>query len=120
MAHSNVAHASYANSVYSASHPQPTSRIISYQPTAQTVYYDMLASQQQQHQALLDCHSPKVECSSPSNRGSPVLGSANHSPDPHHFITPHIVPLSNSASSSNKLMLDNGHLERPTVVSISS
>ncbi|CAD6241248.1 GSCOCG00002581001-RA-CDS, partial [Cotesia congregata] len=114
---------SYTSSLYGGN-GQSNSRIISYQSTPQ-VYYDMLASQQQhqhqQHQQqLLECHSPKVECSSPSNKGSPLL-SANHSPD-HHFTSPHIVTLGNSSptSTTSKLMLDNNHLERPTVVSISS
>ncbi|XP_057333178.1 box A-binding factor-like isoform X2 [Microplitis mediator] len=122
MSHSNI-NQSYASSLYGGN--GQSSRIISYQPTAQTVYYDMLASQQHQHQQqqhqLLECHSPKVECSSPSNKGSPALLSASHSPD-HHLNSPHIVTLGNSSptTTSSKLMLDNNHLERPTVVSISS
>ncbi|XP_074109237.1 uncharacterized protein LOC141534002 isoform X2 [Cotesia typhae] len=126
MSHLNM-NQSYTSSLYGGN-GQSNSRIISYQSTPQ-VYYDILASQQQQHQhqqhqqhqqQLLECHSPKVECSSPSNKGSPLL-SVNHSPD-HHFTSPHIVTLGNSSptSTTSKLMLDNNHLERPTVVSISS
>ncbi|XP_034939684.1 box A-binding factor-like isoform X2 [Chelonus insularis] len=126
--HQNTSQSTYSHSIYSAN-SQGTGRVISYQPAIQVGYYEMMEShqqqqqqqQQQQHQELLDCHSPKVECSSPSNRGSPALLSANHSPD-HHLTTPHIVTLGNSSptTTNNKLMLDNSHLERPTVVSISS
>ncbi|XP_054014284.1 box A-binding factor-like isoform X2 [Hylaeus anthracinus] len=120
----------FSNTLYGS--PQPSNRIVSYTPTTPGIYYEMIASQQQQqqqqqqqhhqHQQLLETHSPKVECPSPpcANR-SPVMISADHSPD-HQLTTPHIVTLGNSSPSSGaaKIILDNGHLERPTVVSISS
>ncbi|XP_015438602.1 PREDICTED: box A-binding factor-like isoform X2 [Dufourea novaeangliae] len=111
---------------------QPSGRIVSYQSSTPGTYYDLIASQQQhqqqqhqqhQHQQLLETHSPKVECPSPpcANR-SPVMISASHSPDHHQLSAPHIVTLENSSpgTAATKMMIDNGHLERPTVVSISS
>ncbi|XP_015587192.1 box A-binding factor isoform X2 [Cephus cinctus] len=79
--------------------------------------------QQHQHQHLIEGHSLKVEYPSPPcTTRSPVVVSAGHSPDHHQLTSSHIVTLGNSSPShaSNKIMLDNGHLERPTVVSISS
>ncbi|XP_033193486.2 uncharacterized protein LOC117158556 isoform X3 [Bombus vancouverensis nearcticus] len=131
MNHTAVPQVSYGSNLYGS--PQSTSRIVSYQSE---MYYDMIASQQQQpqqqqqqhqhqhqHQQLLETHSPKVECPSPpcANR-SPVMLSASHSPDHHQLASPHIVTLGNSSpnTAATKIILDNGHLDRPTVVSISS
>ncbi|XP_015112412.1 uncharacterized protein LOC107038045 isoform X2 [Diachasma alloeum] len=118
MAHTNVTQPSYPSTLY-GENPQ-VSRIVSSYQSNPSVYYDMLATQQQQaQQHLLDCHSPKVECPSPP-RGSPLI-SANHSPD-HHLTSPHIVNLGTTSPNVNntKHMMVNGHMERPTVVSISS
>ncbi|XP_011296858.1 box A-binding factor isoform X2 [Fopius arisanus] len=119
MAHSNVSQPTYPSALYSEN--SQVSRIVSasYQSNP-NMYYDMLASQQHQaQQHLLDCHSPKIECPSPP-RGSPGIISANHSPN-HHLTSSHIVNLGNSSPNiTNKHMMDNGHMERPTVVSISS
>jgi len=101
---------------------------VSYQPTNPTLYYDMITSQQQQqqqqpHQQLLENHSPKIECPSPPcTTRSPGMVSAGQSPDHHQLTSPHIVTLGSPSTSpaGSKIMLDNGHLERPTVVSISS
>ncbi|XP_026667227.1 box A-binding factor-like isoform X3 [Ceratina calcarata] len=124
-----VAQASYGNTLYGS--PQSSGSIVCYSPIT---YHDMIASQQQQpqqqqqqqqHQQLLENHSPKVECPSPpcANR-SPGIISAGHSPDHHHQLTtPHIVTLGSNSSPSagaTKIILDNGHPNRPTVVSISS
>ncbi|XP_071858199.1 uncharacterized protein isoform X2 [Bombus fervidus] len=128
MNHTAVPQVSYGSNLYGS--PQSASRIVSYQSE---MYYDMIASQQQQpqqqqqqqhqHQQLLETHSPKVECPSPpcANR-SPVMISASHSPDHHQLASPHIVTLGNSSpnTAATKIILDNGHLDRPTVVSISS
>ena len=142
MSHGGMAQLSYGSSLYGS--PQSASRIVSYQSTASGIYYDMIASQQpqpqpqhqhqhqhqhqqqhqqqHQHQQLLETHSPKVECPSPpcANR-SPVMISANHSPD-HQLASPHIVTLGNSSpgTATAKIIFDNGHIDRPTVVSISS
>ncbi|XP_063978767.1 box A-binding factor-like isoform X2 [Diachasmimorpha longicaudata] len=119
MAHTNVTQPPYSSSIYGEN--SQVSRIVSSYQSNPNVYYDMLASQQQQtQQHLLDCHSPKVECPSPP-RGSPGMISANHSPD-HHLTSPHIVNLGTTSpnSTNTKHMMDNGHMERPTVVSISS
>ncbi|XP_050600491.1 hornerin-like isoform X2 [Bombus affinis] len=127
MNHTAVPQVTYGSNLYGS--PQSASRIVSYQSE---MYYDMIASQQQQpqqqqqqhqHQQLLETHSPKVECPSPpcANR-SPVMISASHSPDHHQLASPHIVTLGNSSpnTAATKIILDNGHLDRPTVVSISS
>ncbi|XP_020287621.1 box A-binding factor-like isoform X2 [Pseudomyrmex gracilis] len=107
----------YANDLYNS--PQ-LSKIVCYQPS---MYYDVTQQQQQQqHQQLMETHSPKIECPSPPSTRSPGMISAGQSPDHHQLASPHIVTLGNSSTSpgGTKLMLDNGHLERPTVVSISS
>ncbi|CAD1474013.1 unnamed protein product, partial [Heterotrigona itama] len=125
MSHAGMPQLSYGSSLYGS--PQSASRIVSYQSTTSGIYYDMIASQQpqqhHQHQQLLETHSPKVECPSPpcANR-SPVMISANHSPDHHQLASPHIVTLGNSSpgTAATKIILDNGHIDRPTVVSISS
>ncbi|XP_011332333.1 box A-binding factor isoform X2 [Ooceraea biroi] len=130
MAHSggvSVTHAvTYANSFFD--NAQSSSRIVSYQANP-TLYYDMITSQQQQqqqqqpHQQLLENHSPKIECPSPPcATRSPGMVSAGQSPDHHQLTSPHIVTLGSPSTSptGSKIMLDNGHLERPTVVSISS
>ncbi|KAG7199533.1 hypothetical protein KM043_014147 [Ampulex compressa] len=130
MAHTGMPQVTYANTIYGS--PQ-SPRVVSYPSTTPGLYYDMITSQQQQqqqHQQLMESHSPKVECPSPkveypsppcSNR-SPGIVSAGHSPDHHQLTSPHIVTLGNSSAShaTTKMILDNGHLERPTVVSISS
>ncbi|XP_012274501.2 siderophore biosynthesis regulatory protein URBS1 [Orussus abietinus] len=126
VSHDTLAQVSYPSILYGNS--QTTTRIMSYQPTTTSPYYDMMTSQQQQHQQqqhqqqqLIDGHSPKAECPSPPV-GSPVVGFPGHSPD-HHQLTPsHIVTLGYSSPSStcSKVMMENGHLERHTVVSISS
>ncbi|XP_043254933.1 box A-binding factor-like isoform X1 [Colletes gigas] len=132
MGHAGVAKMTYSNALYGSF--QPSNRIVSYQSNP-GIYYESIASQQQQqqqqqqqhhqhqHQQLLETHSPKVECPSPpcANR-SPVMISASHSPDHHQLAAPHIVTLGNSSPSTGapKIILDNGHLDRPTVVSISS
>ena len=132
MSHAGMPQLSYGSSLYGS--PQSASRIVSYQSAASGIYYDMIASQQpqpqpqqhqqhHQHQQLLETHSPKVECPSPpcANR-SPVMISASHSPDHHQLASPHIVTLGNSSpgTAAAKIILDNGHIDRPTVVSISS
>ncbi|XP_043283900.1 box A-binding factor-like isoform X2 [Venturia canescens] len=122
----------YSNALYLDS-PPASSCIISYRQNPSNAYYDSLANQQhqqqqqqhQQHQQLLETHSPKIECASPPGRlsRSPVLVSGSHSPDQHHQLaSPHVATLSNLSVSStmNKILMDNAHLERPTVVSISS
>ncbi|XP_023290192.1 transcription factor GATA-4 [Orussus abietinus] len=123
--HNALPQVTYASTLYGNS--QPT-----LYGNSQALYYDMITSQklpqqqdqQQQHQQqLIEGHSPKVECPSPPGAtGSPVLVSACHSPDNHQLTPSHIVTLGNSSPNStcSKIMLDNGHLERPTVVSISS
>lgn len=123
MAHTGVSQVSYANTLYA--NAQSSGRIVSYQPTTPGLYYDMIASQQQQqHQQLLDSHSPKIECPSPPcETRSPGGGmvSAGESPDHHQLTSPHIVTLGPSTSPAGaKIILDNGHAERPTVVSLSS
>lgn len=113
---------SYANNVL-YSNAQTSNRIVSHQPTTTGLYYDMLGSQHQQQQQLIETHSPKIECpSSPCGTHSPGMVSAGQSPDHHQLTSPHIVTLSSPSSSpaGPKIMLDNGHLERSTVVSISS
>lgn len=115
-AHTGVSQVTYPSNLYSS--PQASSRIVPYQP----VYYDLITSQQQSHQ-LLETHSPKIECPSPPcTTRSPGIVSANQSPDHHQLTSPHIVTLSSPSTSpaGSKIMLDNGHLERSTVVSISS
>ncbi|KAL6255434.1 hypothetical protein P5V15_013769 [Pogonomyrmex californicus] len=123
MAHTGVSQVTYPSSLYGS--PQSSSRIVPYQP----VYYDMIASQQQQQQQqqqqhqLLETHSPKIECPSPPcTTRSPGMISAGQSPDHHQLTSPHIVTLGSPSTSpaGSKIMLDNGHLERSTVVSISS
>ncbi|XP_071560894.1 uncharacterized protein [Temnothorax nylanderi] len=120
MAHTGVSQVTYPSSLYGS--PQSSSRLVPYQP----VYYDLIASQQQQQQQhqLLETHSPKIECPSPPcTTRSPGMVSAGQSPDHHHQLTsPHIVTLGSPSTSpaGSKIMLDNGHLERSTVVSISS
>ncbi|XP_076282112.1 uncharacterized protein LOC143209820 isoform X2 [Lasioglossum baleicum] len=112
----------YGSTLYP--NPQPSGRIVTYQPASPGMYYDIMQQQQQhqqhqqhqqqhQHPQLLETHSPKVECPSPC---------ANRSPDHHQLATPHIVTLENSSPSAAaaKMIIDNGHLDRPTVVSISS
>ncbi|XP_078040098.1 uncharacterized protein LOC144471681 isoform X2 [Augochlora pura] len=68
---------------------------------------------QQHHPQLLETHSLKIECPSPC---------ANRSPDHHQLASPHIVTLENSSptAATAKMIMDNGHLDRPTVVSMSS
>lgn len=120
MAHTGVSQVSYTSNIYGGA--QGSSRIVSYQPTTTNLYYDMINSQQQQQQ-LLETHSPKIECpSSPCATRSPGMVSAGQSPDHHQLTSPHIVTLGSPSSSpaGPKIMLDNGHLERSTVVSISS
>ncbi|XP_070165203.1 box A-binding factor isoform X3 [Polyergus mexicanus] len=120
MAHTGVSQVSYTSNIYGGA--QASSRIVSYQPTTTNLYYDMINSQQQQQQ-LLETHSPKIECpSSPCATRSPGMVSAGQSPDHHQLTSPHIVTLGSPSSSpaGPKIMLDNGHLERSTVVSISS
>ncbi|XP_011687832.1 PREDICTED: box A-binding factor-like isoform X2 [Wasmannia auropunctata] len=118
MAHTGVSQVTYPSSLYSSS--QSSSRMIPYQP----VYYDLITSQQQQQQhQLLETHSPKTECPSPPcATRSPGMVSVGQSPDHHHLTSPHIVTLGSPSTSpaGSKIMLDNGHLERSTVVSISS
>ncbi|KAL6428732.1 hypothetical protein ACFW04_007953 [Cataglyphis niger] len=119
MAH-GVSQVSYTSNIYGSA--QAPSRIVSYQPTTTNLYYDMINSQQHQQQ-LLEAHSPKIECpSSPCATRSPGMVSAGQSPDHHQLTSPHIVTLGSPSSSpaGPKIMLDNGHLERSTVVSISS
>lgn len=135
MAHTDVPQVTYTSRTiqpYTAalySNPQSSSRIVSYQP-APTSYYDLITSQnqqqqQQEHQQLLETHSPKIECPSPpcsTGVRSPGMVSQSQSPDHHQLASPHIVTLGSPSTSpaGSKIMLDNGHLERPTVVSISS
>lgn len=128
MVHSVIPQVTYANALYSGT-PQSGNRLVSYRSaTPSGLYYEMINSQQQQqqqqqHQQLIETHSPKVECPSPPcATHSPGMMSAGHSPDHHQLTSPHIVTLGNSSPSSagSKIMLDNGHLERATVVSISS
>lgn len=118
MAHSGVPQVTYPSSLYGS--PQSSSRIVPYQP----VYYDLITSHQQQPQhQLLETHSPKIECPSPPcTTRSPGMVSAGQSPDHHQLTSPHIVTLGSPSTSpaGSKIMLDNGHLERSTVVSISS
>lgn len=119
MAHTGVSQVSYATNIYG--NAQASNRIVSYQPTTTGLYYEMMSSQQQQQ--LLETHSPKIECpSSPCATRSPGIVSAGQSPDHHQLTSPHIVTLGSPSSSpaGPKIMLDNGHLERSTVVSISS
>lgn len=118
MTRTDVSQMTYPNSLYGS--PQPSSRMMPYQP----VYYDLITSQQQQQQhQLLETHSPKIECPSPPcTTRSPGMVSAGQSPDHHQLTSPHIVTLGSPSTSpaGSKIMLDNGHLERSTVVSISS
>lgn len=118
MAHTGVSQVTYPSSLYGSS--QSSSRLGPYQP----VYYDLITSQQQQQQhQLLETHSPKIECPSPPcTTRSPGMVSAGQSPDHHQLTSPHIVTLGSPSTSpaGSKTMLDNGHLERSTVVSISS
>ncbi|XP_039306205.1 box A-binding factor isoform X2 [Solenopsis invicta] len=113
MAHTGVSQVPYPGNLYGS--PQSSNRIVSY---AQPVYFDL---PQQQHQ-LLETHSPKIECPSPPCTRSPGMVSAGQSPDHHQLTSPHIVTLGSPSTSpaGPKIMLDNGHLERSTVVSISS
>lgn len=118
MAHTGVSQVSYTSNIYNT---QASNRIMSYQPTTTGLYYEMMNSQPQQQ--LLETHSPKIECpSSPCATRSPGMVSAGQSPDHHQLTSPHIVTLGSPSSSpaGPKIMLDNGHLERSTVVSISS
>ncbi|XP_018308709.1 box A-binding factor isoform X3 [Mycetomoellerius zeteki] len=116
MAHTGVSQMTYPSNLYGSS--QSSSRLVPYQP----VYYDLITSQQQQQQ-LLETHSPKIECPSPPcTTRSPGMVSAGQSPDHHQLTSPHIVTLGSPSTSpaGSKIILDNGHLERSTVVSISS
>jgi len=121
MAHTGVSQVTYPGSLYGSS--QLSSRTVPYQP----IYYDLITSQQQQQQQqqhqLMETHSPKIECPSPPcATRSPGMVSAGQSPDHHQLTSPHIVTLGSPSTSpaGSKIMLDNGHLERSTVVSISS
>ncbi|XP_072763979.1 uncharacterized protein [Anoplolepis gracilipes] len=117
MAHTGVSQVPYAGNLYS--NTQASGRIMSYQPSTTGLYYDMISSQQQQQQ-LLETTSPKIECpSSPCATRSPGMVSAGQSPDHHQLTSPHIVTLGSPSNSpaGSKIMLDNGHLERSTVVS---
>ncbi|XP_012061619.1 PREDICTED: box A-binding factor-like [Atta cephalotes] len=118
MAHTGVSQMTYSSNLYGSS--QSSGRLVPYQP----VYYDLITSQQQQQQhQLLETHSPKIECPSPPcATRSPGMVSAGQSPDHHQLTSPHIVTLGSPSTSpaGSKIMLDNGHLERSTVVSISS
>ncbi|CAL1681872.1 unnamed protein product [Lasius platythorax] len=120
MAHTGVSQVSYASNLYSA---QASSRThCGPYPSSTGLYYEMINSQQPQQQ-LLETHSPKIECPSPPcATRSPGIVSAGQSPDHHQLTSPHIVTLGSPSSSpaGPKIMLDNGHLERSTVVSISS
>ncbi|XP_033221304.1 box A-binding factor-like isoform X2 [Belonocnema kinseyi] len=126
MAHTSVAQANYASSLYNSS-PQTGSRLATNPYQAMSgLFYDMTASQQhhqqqqqpQQHQ-LLESHSLKVECPSPPcSARSPVLVSAGHSPEQRQLPSPHIVTLENCTSGPvrKRQKLENSHLERPTVL----
>ncbi|XP_014478946.1 PREDICTED: box A-binding factor-like isoform X2 [Dinoponera quadriceps] len=91
MAHSGVSQVAYAN-IYS--NAQAASRIVSYQPTSTNLYYDMITQQQQQHQQLMDSHSPKI------SGDSPPCATRGQSPDHHQLTSPHIVTLGSSPSTS--------------------
>lgn len=119
MAHTNLSQSAYGNSLYSGS-PQATSRLMqSYQQTPSNLYFDMYSHETPSHLSLRHPSPlPKIECPSPPSRGSPTMQSANHSPD-HHLSAPHIVNIGGNSSPNDKLIID-AHLERPTVVSISS
>lgn len=123
MAHSNIPQSPYDNSMYAAS-PQQTSRIMSHQQAGSHLYFDNYQPYGPASHLPLRLSSsplPKIECPSPSSQGSPsMMQSVNHSPE-HHLSASHIVSLGNSSPGNinNKHILD-GHLDRPTVVSISS
>ena len=139
MAHGTMAQSNYGNSLYSAN-SQAGSRLSTnpYQSPMSNLFYDISVSQQQhQHQQqqqqqqqqppqqhqLIDRHSLKRECPSPPcSAHSPVLVSAGHSPEQRQLNSPHIVTLENCSSGPGRRRqkLDNGHLERPTVLLASS
>lgn len=100
MAHTGVAQVTYASSLYG--NPQSSNRIVSYPPTTPTLYYDVMASQQQQHQQILETHSPKI------SGDSPPCATRGQSPDHHQLTSPHIVTLGSPASPvESKIMLEN-------------
>jgi hypothetical protein len=129
LSHSSVSQTTYTSSLYGTQPQANRISTISYQSGMPNIYYDVMSQQHQQQQTsqqqqqshnLENHHSPKVECPSPPcTTRSPVLVSADHSPDHQISSSPHIVTLTNSSPGpAGKLLIDT--IERPSVVSIPS